>query len=108
VQTTSPISNWVMLEPGKEKRLRFSAHRIVTKQITDPVTKAMKMVEALDFSVAFDDGVPSGKSFSVVSQKLAGELGPYLVDARYTRYEFTFIKDAPGAIPPRLVKAVPL
>jgi len=37
---TSPIQNWVILTPGTEVRLRFSDHRIVTKLITDPLTKA--------------------------------------------------------------------
>jgi hypothetical protein len=102
------IENWVILAPGVERRLRFSDHRIVSKVITDPVLKSPKTVQALEFVVSMDDGKPVSKMFSVVSQKLAGELGPYLVDKRYTRYEFTFIKDAPGTVPPRLVRAVPV
>ena len=102
------IQNWVILPPGVEKRLRFSDHAIVTKQITDPVTKAPKTIEALEFTVTTQDGAPVSRKFSVVSQRLAGELGPYLVDKRYTRYEFTFMKDAPGTVPPRLVRAVPI
>jgi len=103
-----PISNWVKLEPGKEKRLRFSGHVIVKKQITDPITKAPKTVEALEFDVALEDGSPTTRRFSVVSEKLAGDLGPYLIDKRYLRYEFTIVKDAPGTVPPRLVRAVPI
>jgi len=45
---SSPISNWVILPPGVEKRLRFDDHTIVSKQITDPVTEAPKVVKALD------------------------------------------------------------
>jgi hypothetical protein len=102
------IENWVILAPGVERRLRFSEHRIVTKTITDPVTRGPKSVQALEFTVTMDNGVPVSKAFSIVSQRLAGEMGPYLVDQRYKRYEFTFIKDAPGTVPPRLVRAVPI
>ena len=104
----SPIQNWVILSPGVERRLRFSDHRIVTKSITDPVSRGPKTVEALEFTVTMDDGAPVSRSFSVVSQRLAGELGPYLVDRRYRYFEFTFVKDAPGAVAPRLVRAVPV
>jgi hypothetical protein len=96
------------LPPGVEKTLRFSGHRITTKEIPDPITRVRKTVEALEFSCVEEDGVPTSRSFSVVSQKLAGELGPYLVDQRYLRYRFTFLKEAPGAVPPRLVRAVPI
>jgi len=105
---TSPIQNWIVLSPGVEKRLRFSNHVITKKTIVDPVTKLPKTVEALEFDVALDDGQPTARRFSIVSQKLAGDLGPYLVDKRYLRYEFTIVKDAPGAVAPRLVKAVPI
>jgi hypothetical protein len=98
----------VILTPGVETRLRLSDHRIVTKQITDPVSKAPKTIEALEFTVTSQEGKPVSRSFSVASQKLAGELGPYLVDKRYQHYEFTFIKDAAGAVAPRLVRAVPI
>lgn len=105
---TSPIQNWVMLSPGVEKRLRFSDHVLRKKTITDPVTKRPKEVESLEFIVSMEDGSPVSRTFSIVSQKLAGELGPYLIDRRYLRYEFVFIKDAPGTVAPRLVRATPV
>jgi len=108
IDLAAPISNWVVLEPGKEKRLRFSNHVIVKKRITDPITKISKEVEALEFDVTMEDGAPSTRRFSVVSQKLAGDLGPYLADRRYLRYEFTIIKEAPGTVPPRLLSARPI
>lgn len=104
----SPIQNWVILAPGVEVRLRFSDHRIVTKTIVDPVSKGSKSIEALEFTVTVQDGKVVSRSFSIASQRLAGELGPYLVDKRYRNYEFTIVKDAPGAVAPRLVRAVPI
>jgi len=68
----------------------------------------MKSIEALEFTVTTQDGSPVSRSLSIASQKLAGELGPYLVDKRYKNYEFTIVKDAPGAVAPRLVRAVPI
>jgi len=104
----APITNWVILSPGVEKRLRFSDHVIRRKTITDAATKRPKEVEALEFIVSMEDGVSVSRTFSVVSQKLAGDLGPYLIDRKYLRYEFVFIKDAPGTVAPRLVRATPL
>jgi hypothetical protein len=105
---SSPISNWVILQPGVQKVLRFSDHRITTTVITDPITRGSKTVEALQFSVIEEDGSPVSRSFSVISQKLAGELGPYLVGNRYLSYRFTFIKDSPGPTPPRIASVVPV
>ena len=102
-----PISNWVVLVPGREKRLHFSDHRIVERAITDPWTHQPKVVQSILFWVDFEDGNPVSKSFSVISQRLAGELTPYLENKRYVHFAFRFYKEAPGTVAPRLARAEP-
>jgi hypothetical protein len=53
------IQNWVILPPGVEKKLRFSDHRIVSRPITDAITRAPKTVQALEFTVTMEDGSPT-------------------------------------------------
>lgn len=102
-----PIENWVKLKPGVPKTLRFEDHRIVDREITDPVTKRRKTVQSLTFDVVLEDGREVTKSFSVVSEKLAGDLAGYLSGKRYRAYEFTIIKDRPGFVAPRIVEVRP-
>uniref|UniRef100_A0A6H2A6E1 Uncharacterized protein n=1 Tax=viral metagenome TaxID=1070528 RepID=A0A6H2A6E1_9ZZZZ len=103
----SPISNWVLLPPGVKKVLHLTDHRVVDRVITVPETGREKSVQSLEFDVDFEDGIAVSKSFSVVSQKLAAELNPYLLGDRYKHFGFTFLKPSPGRIPPRLVLVEP-
>jgi len=102
------IENWVKLEPGVPKTLHFVDHKILTRVITDPIFKRPKRVQSIVFLVDREDGMPVEKSFSVVSERLANELKAYLEGKRYVRYEFTFIKDAPGPVAPRILRVTPL
>jgi len=104
----SPISNWVKLTPGVPTRLHFTNHAIVKVPITDPLTKFTKTVESLQMLVDREGGSPVSKTFSVLSERLAGELGPYLPDKRYAKFEFVIVKDGPGPTPPRIAQAIPL
>ena len=103
-----PIENWVKLPPGRPKTLRFDDHRVVSREITDPVTGRRKTVQSLTFDVVMEDGRECTKSFSVISEKLAGDLAGYLHGKRYRRYEFTIIKDRPGFVAPRIVEVRPI
>jgi hypothetical protein len=104
----SPISNWVKLLPGIPIRVHFVDHAIVVRQIVDPVTKNQKSVESLQFTVDRLDGNPVSKNMSIVSERLAGEFGPFLTDKRYVKYEFVIVKDAAGPTPPRIAQSIPL
>jgi len=99
--------NWVVLKPGVPVKLHFKAAKPVSRVITDPVFGVAKTVSSLMFLVDEEDGRPVEKSFSVVSQKLAEELSGYLEGERYKAYRFTFIKDAPGTVPPRISSVEP-
>lgn len=99
--------NWVVLKPGVPVTLHFAAHKMVDRVITDPVFGVQKKVSSLMFLVDQENGAVVTKSFSVVSQKLAEDLRGYLEGERYKAYRFTFIKDAPGLVPPRILEVRP-
>jgi len=101
------IENFVKLLPGTAKRLHFKGHRVLSRQITDPILGAPVMRQSLVFDVDEEDGRPVSKMYSVVSERHAGEFAGYLPDRAYTRYTFTVIKDAPGTVPPRILEARP-
>lgn len=103
----SPISNWVVLEPGIPRQLHFADHRIVERRITDPISSREKTVQSLQFDVDWMDGSPVDKTFSVVSQRLAGELGPWLAGKAYRARLFTIVKEAAGTVAPRLSRVEP-
>jgi hypothetical protein len=104
----SPISNFVVLEPGVPVEMHFSDHSIVRRFITDPVRNVGVTRESLMFYVDEVDGSPADKVYSVLSQKLAGDFAGYLGDKSYRRYRFTLIKDAAGFVPPRIVTVRPI
>jgi len=104
----SPISNFVVLVPGVQKRLRFKDHQVLRRNITDPIRKIQVERESLMMYVSQEDGAPADRVYSILSQKHAAEFAGYLPGKAYTRYEFTVVKDAPGTVPPRIVSVTPL
>ena len=103
----SPIENFVKLIPGKPVKLHFREHKLVERQITDPLFKVLKTVRSLLFLVDEVDGRAVDMTYSVVSEKLASDLAGYLEGKRYRAYTFEIVKDAPGTVPPRIVSVTP-
>lgn len=103
-----PISNFVMLKPGIPVTLHFVDHRIVNRQIEDPVRHVPVTRESLLFYVDEVDGTKLDKMYSILSQKHAAEFAGYLPMKKYVGYRFTVIKDAAGFVPPRIVSVKPL
>lgn len=104
----SPISNYVTLAPGVMVKLHFSDHRIMKRQITDPVRLIPVERESLLFYVDKVNGGKVDLIYSILSQKHAAEFSGYLEGKRYTAYEFVVVKDAPGTVPPRIVSVTPI
>jgi len=101
------IENWVKLEPGIRKRLHFTGYIVQSRQFTNPITKQQEVRQSLVLSVDREDGVAVSKSFSVMSEKLAGDLSGYLKDDRYKGLEFIIVKEAAGPVAPRVDGVVP-
>ena len=102
------LENWVKLVPGIEKKLRFSGGSKQARQITDATTKVQKNVNTLVLRVTMEDGQTVQKDFSITSERLAGEMSPYLDPAKLTAFEFTFLKGSVAFSAPQLVRISPV
>lgn len=96
------LENWVKLPVGVEVRLHFREYRVTARPITDPVFGVPRTVQSLLLLVDREDGMPVDKMLSIVSEKLASELKPYLDDGTFRNYEWCLVKDAGGFSAPRV------
>lgn len=101
------LDNYVRLVPGVPKRLHFTQGQVVEKEITDPALGRGKRLRALELAVDREDGLPTSKSFSVVSEKLAQSLAPYLDGGRLPIYDFTITQYGSGYTRTYTVEARP-
>lgn len=90
------LANYVELQPGVPKRLHFTSHGLVTRDLLDPLLGRPKPVTSLLFTVDREDGVAVAKTLSVTSEKLAASLEPYLEGERYQALEFVITKAGAG------------
>ena len=74
------LQNYIQLVPGKPARLHLLNPRIERRDITDPVTKQVKGVNVLAFTVDELDGKPVQSTFSTLAEKLAKALQPWIDD----------------------------
>ena len=65
------LANFVRLTPGVRKRLVLRDPTIEEITIVDPHTKRPKSLRRLRFTVTEEDGVPTTKYFTTLSEKLA-------------------------------------
>jgi len=100
--------NYVKLEVGKPVVLRFDKFSWLSHPIVDPDLGFSKTVRALVFHVVEQDGRPADTIFSLISTKAQKEIEPYLLAEKFRRYKFTWLKEAPGYVAPRLVNVSPL
>ncbi len=82
----TPQPNYVKLEPGITKRLRFDKWWWDDRTITDPKTRQPKPVKVMVLHTTEEDGKIVDLPFSVLSYKLQQTLAP-LIDtgALFTR-----------------------
>jgi len=90
------LSNYVRLEPGIPTRLHFTDDYIVDRQIADKETGKPKRIKSLVFWVDELNGEPVARTFSILSQKLAAHLEPFLPDKRYSGYDFIITEMGDG------------
>jgi hypothetical protein len=100
--------NFVVLEIGIPRTMRFDRAVWSTRQVEDPELGFKKTVKVLSFHVVEEGSRPADTVFSLISVKAQKEIEPYLVADRYKRYKFTWIKDGPGYTAPRIVTVEPL
>lgn len=98
------IKNWVKLEPGTRHRMHFTMYRITERTITDPFFDVPIKQSSIVFLVDRLDGKEVTLKFSVLSEKVADELDPYLEDGTFRDYEWTFEKPADITAAPRVTR----
>mgnify|MGYP001567434743 CR=1 FL=1 len=83
------LENYIKLTPGVPIRLHFTAHAIVDKAITDPLTGLPGSRRSLVFTVDRENEVEVSKTFSTLAEKLAVMFEPDLAGEKYKGYEYT-------------------
>lgn len=94
--STSLLMNYVALQPGVPTRMHFTDDYKVERTILEKETGKDKTVKSLVFWVDELNGEPAGRTFSVLSQKLAAHLEPFLREKRYTGYDFVITQMGDG------------
>lgn len=82
------LRNIVELVENVPARMHFVDHALVDKTINDPVLRKAKVATALVFVVDRLNGQPASATFSILAEKLAAKLEPFLASARYRQYDF--------------------
>lgn len=100
------LMNYVQLTPGVPKRLHFTDDYRIERTIADKETGKPKPIKSLVFWVDEEDGEPAAKTFSILSQKLASHLEPFLKDKRYTSYDFILTKMGDGFLSDWNIQAI--
>lgn len=83
------LMNYVELLEGIPKKLHFTDHYYVKREIWDEEFQRMKPIESLVFWVDNEDGEPTAKTFSILSSKLAARFTPYIPGNAYRMKLFT-------------------
>ena len=99
--------SYVRLVEGIAKKLHFTDHKWITKEIKDPITGWVKRLRTLVFRVDWEDGRHVDKTFSVTSSKLQQMLLPYLDGKAYKRYIFEIRKRGSGFLTEFEIRTIP-
>lgn len=90
------LMNYVKLEPGVPTKLHFTDDYYVERDIPERESGKTKRVRGLVLWVDELNGEPAARNLSILSQKLAAHLEPYLKDKRYEDYDFIITEMGEG------------
>ena len=90
------LQNYIILETGKPVAVHFYDWMIVVKEPVDPLLKRPLAKRALILLVDEVDGSPEQRVLSILSDKLASQLKPYLDDKSYPTWTFIITKIGEG------------
>jgi len=88
--------NYIRLVPGVPTRMHFTDHYYIEREIADKETGKPKKIRSLVFWVDEVGGEDCARTFSILSQKLASHLEPFLPDKGYTPYDFIITQIGEG------------
>jgi len=103
---TNLLMNYVALVPGVPTRMHFTDHYYIEREIADRETGKPKPIKSLVFWIDELDGVDTARTFSILSQKLAAHLEPFLPDKVYTNYDFIITQIGDGFLKDWNVQAI--
>lgn len=101
------LMNYLELLPDKPTRVHFTDQYMVDRMIWDKDLKKEKLVRSLVLWVDEVDGGPAAMTFSVLSEKLAAQLAPYLPDSDFRNWDFIITKTYEGYRTDWTVEAIP-
>ena len=93
---TNLLMNYIALAPGVPTRMHFTDHYYIDREIADKETGKPKKIRSLVFWVDELEGEDCARTLSVLSQKLAAHLEPFLPDKRYGGYDFIITQIGEG------------
>lgn len=90
------LMNYVQLVPGVPTRMHFTDDYYVDREIADKETGKPKRIKSLVFWVDELEGVDCARTFSILSQKLAAHMEPFLPNKGYIPYDFVITQIGDG------------
>jgi len=88
--------NYISLVPGVPTRMHFTDDYWVDREIADKETGKPKKIRSLVFWVDELNGEDCARTFSILSQKLAAHITPYLPNKEYGGYDFVITQIGNG------------
>jgi len=88
--------NYITLAPGVPTRMHFSDDYWVERSIADRESGKPKTIRSLVLWCDELNGEDCARSFSILSQKLAAHIEPFLPDKRYGGYDFVITQIGDG------------
>lgn len=101
------LANYIKLEDGQTEVLHFKGHELQERLIRDPLTSTEKTVRVLVMFVDQRGGAAVDTIFSIVSDKLATQFGPFLERERYKNYLFAITRRGKGFTTDWEIQATP-
>ena len=91
------LMNYIALQPGVPTRMHFTDDYNIERTINDRERPGQtKRIKSLVFQVDELEGADVSRTFSVMSQKLAAHLEPYLPERQYRGYDFIITQMGDG------------
>jgi len=90
------LMNYIALVPGVPTRMHFTDDYWVERTIADKETGKPKKIRSLVLWVDELNGEDCARTLSILSQKLAAHITPYLPDKGYLPYDFLITKIGDG------------
>lgn len=101
------LSNYITIERDQTEVLHFKGHELADRVVRDPVTGREKSVKTLIMYVDERGGAATDTVFSIISDKLATQLGPWLEGERYKRFTFAITRRGAGFLTDWEIQASP-